>query len=103
LLKKALHAVVDLAENIPDVILAELPGVSECLDLAPRILTSALVLSILHDTKQQWSLTADAATRVEMLKYCLQDDRSANLVDLPLLPIAGGLWVEFSHDQAAQR
>jgi hypothetical protein len=103
LLKKALHAVVDLAENIPDVILAELPGVSECLDLTPRILTSALVLSILHDTKQQWSLTADAATRVEMMKYCLQDDNSISLVGLPLLPLAGGSWVEFSRKQARGR
>ncbi|KAG0293199.1 hypothetical protein BGZ96_003187 [Linnemannia gamsii] len=103
LLKKSLHAVVDLAENVPDVILAELPGVSESLGLDPRILTSALVMSILHDTKQQWSLTADAATRVEMINYCLQDDNSVNLVGLPLLPLAGGLWVEFSKKQAAQR
>ncbi|KAF8925519.1 hypothetical protein BGZ47_003207, partial [Haplosporangium gracile] len=103
LLKKALHAVADLAENVPDVVLAELAGAAETFELAPRILTSVLVLSILHDTKKQWMLTADAATRVEMVKYCLQDDKSANLVGLPLLPLAGGTWVEFSRKQARGR
>ncbi|KAG9061036.1 hypothetical protein KI688_007665 [Linnemannia hyalina] len=103
LLKKALRAVVDLAENIPDVILAELPVAVESVDLVPRILTSALVISILQDTKNQWSSTADAATRVEMVKYCLQDDKSASLVGLPLLPLAGGSWVEFNRKQSRGR
>ncbi|KAG0283790.1 hypothetical protein BGZ96_011831 [Linnemannia gamsii] len=103
LLKKALHALVDLVENVPDVILAKLHSAAESLDLAPRTLTSALVMSILEDTKKQWSLTADAATRVEMIKYCLQDDNSVNLVGLPLLPLAGGSWVEFSRKQARGR
>ncbi|KAG0069395.1 hypothetical protein BGZ89_002962 [Linnemannia elongata] len=103
LLKKALQSVVDLAGNVPDVILTELPGVVESLELASRILTSALVISILHDTKRQWCSTADAATRVEMVKYCLQDDKSASLVGIPLLPLAGGSWVEFSFKQAQGR
>ncbi|KAF9122504.1 hypothetical protein BGW39_009706 [Mortierella sp. 14UC] len=103
LLKKALHAVVTLAENVPDVVLAELPDAVESLGLAPCILTSALVISILNNTKKQWYQTADAATRVEMVKYCLQDDKSASLVGLPLLPLADGSWVEFSRKQARER
>ncbi|KAG0369122.1 hypothetical protein BGX24_002544 [Mortierella sp. AD032] len=103
LLKKALQAVVNLAENVPDVILAELPSVAESLGLAPRILTSSLLISILHETKNQWSSTADATTRVEMVKYCLQDDKSVILVGLPLLPLAEGSWVEFSRKQARER
>ncbi|KAG0265639.1 hypothetical protein BGZ95_003270 [Linnemannia exigua] len=90
LLKKALQAVVNLAESIPDVVLAELPSVAESLGLAPH-------------TKKQWSLTADAATRVEMVKYCLLDDNSVSLVGLPLLPLAEGSWVEFSRKQARER
>lgn len=103
LLKKALHAVVDLAENVPDVVLAELSGAVESLYMTSRILTSALVMSILRDTKEQWSLTADAATRVEMVRYCIQDDNCVDLVGLPLLPLAGGDWVEFDREQAGQR
>ncbi|KAK5805609.1 hypothetical protein F5H01DRAFT_397308 [Linnemannia elongata] len=103
LLKKALRIVVDLAEDVPDVILAELPDAVESLELTFRTLTPALVISILHDTKKQWSSTADAATRVEMVKYCLQDDKSVSLVGLPLLPLAGGSWVEFSRKQSRER
>ncbi|KAF9122864.1 hypothetical protein BGW39_009457 [Mortierella sp. 14UC] len=103
LLKKALHEVVSLAENVPDVILAELPDAVEALGLAPCILTSKMVIAILYDSKSQWTLTADAATRVEMVKYCLQDDMSASLVGLPLLPLTEGTWVEFSREQARER
>ncbi|KAG0367965.1 hypothetical protein BGX24_003020, partial [Mortierella sp. AD032] len=103
LLKKALQAVVNLAENIPDVILAELPSVAESLGLTPRILTPSLLISILHDTKKQWNFTANAATRVEMVNYCLKDNKLASFVGLPLLPLADGAWVELSHEQACER
>ncbi|KAF8929287.1 hypothetical protein BGZ47_001117, partial [Haplosporangium gracile] len=102
LLKKALHSLEYLAENIPDVILAEFPGVAKSLKLKVNILTSAQVIAILHDNKDQWPLTADVATRLEMVKYCLQDDKSADLVGLPLLPLAEGSWVEFSRKQGSQ-
>ncbi|KAF9904120.1 hypothetical protein EC991_002997 [Linnemannia zychae] len=69
LLKKALHAVVSLAENIPDVVLTEHSTAVEFLGLTPRILTSAIVISILHITKKQWCQTADDATRVEMVRF----------------------------------
>ncbi|KAF9082980.1 hypothetical protein BGX23_011899 [Mortierella sp. AD031] len=103
LLTKALHAVTTLAEGVPDVVLEEIFAVVESLGMTSRILTSAMVTSLLQDTKKQWNLTVDDATRVEMLKYCLQDDKSVNLVGLPLLPLAGGSWVEFSRKQARGR
>lgn len=103
LLKKAIQAVVNLAENVPDVVLAELPSVAKSLGLAPRILTSSSLISILHDTKKEWSLTADAATRVEMIKYCLKGNNFASFSGLPLLPLADGTWVELIHEKACER
>ncbi|KAG0271271.1 hypothetical protein BGZ95_000930, partial [Linnemannia exigua] len=103
LLKTALHAVMNLAENVPGAVLAELPSVAESLGLAPRILTSSSLISILHNTKKQWSLTADAATRVEMVRYCLKGNTFASFVGLPLLPLADGTWVELSYEQACER
>ncbi|KAG0058784.1 hypothetical protein BGZ89_000970 [Linnemannia elongata] len=103
LLKKAIQAVVNLAENVPDVVLTELPSVAKSLGLAPRILTSSSLISILHDTKKEWSLTADAATRVEMVKYCLKGNNFASFFGLPLLPLADGTWVELIHEKACER
>ncbi|KAF9900752.1 hypothetical protein EC991_006925 [Linnemannia zychae] len=103
LLKKALHNVVSLADNVPDVILAQLPDAVESLGLAPSILTSAMVIHILRTNRNLWASTVDAATRVEMVKYCLQDDISVSLVGLPLLPLADGTWVGLSYDRAQER
>ncbi|KAG0208799.1 hypothetical protein BGX28_000342 [Mortierella sp. GBA30] len=103
LLKKALHAVETVAENIPNAVLLEIPHTIESVGLPDRMLTPALVLEILHKTKDQWSLTADAETRVQMLQYCLQDNRRVDLEGLPLLPLAGGRWVEFSQGPAHDR
>ncbi|KAF9082916.1 hypothetical protein BGX23_011960, partial [Mortierella sp. AD031] len=103
LLKKALHTVTTLAEDVPSVVLEEIPTVAESLGMASRILTPTLVIAILQDTKAQWGSTADTATRVEMLTYCLQGDESASLDGLPLLPLAGGHWVDLSRARAHER
>ncbi|KAF9923111.1 hypothetical protein FBU30_006781 [Linnemannia zychae] len=102
-LKTALHGIIMLAENIPDIILSELKNQTGCIERPSRILTSARVIQLLRDTKKQWSGTADDATRVEMIKYCLKDDASVDLSGLSLLPLAGGLWTEFNREKAFER
>ncbi|KAG0304318.1 hypothetical protein BGZ99_002435, partial [Dissophora globulifera] len=38
-----------------------------------------------------------------MLKYCTDDRKVLDLEGLPLLPLAGGLWVDFSREHASHR
>ena len=101
LLKEALHSMVDLAEGIPDVILEEIGALVTEPGHREAILTPALVKMILIENKAQ--LTDDPATRVEMLRYCLGDGSIDILEDLPLLPLNGDHWVEFSQSKAQKR
>ncbi|KAF8932212.1 hypothetical protein BGZ47_011508 [Haplosporangium gracile] len=103
LLKEALHSMVSLAEEIPSVILKEMTALLSELDLEQIILTPAYVRDILSVKKKLWSSTADSATRMEMLKYCLLDNNIAELRDLPLLPLNGDIWVDFSKSEAQER
>ncbi|KAF9920082.1 hypothetical protein FBU30_010134 [Linnemannia zychae] len=103
LLKKALHRIVLIADNVPDAILNELRYQIDNNNLPSRILTSARVVQLLHGTKEQWSATEDNATRIEMIKYCLQDNISVDLSGLPLLPLADGSWTEFNHLKSSKR
>ncbi|KAF9140341.1 hypothetical protein BG015_001698, partial [Linnemannia schmuckeri] len=102
-LKEALHSMVSLAEKIPSVILREIAALVSELDLEQVILTPAYVRDILFVNRARWSLTADSATRMEMLKYCLLDNNIAELEDLPLLPLDGDIWVDFSQSKAQER
>lgn len=101
LLKEALHSMIDLAEDIPDVILEEIGALVAEPGHRQSILTPALVKNILIDNKAR--LTDDPATRVEMLKYCLGDGSIDILEGLPLLPLNGDNWVEFSQSKAQER
>lgn len=100
LLMKALHSLVNLAEDIPNVILQEIAALFPALGL---ILTPAHVRDILFKNKEQWESTADSATRMEMLKYCLLDNNIADLEGLSLLPLDGGIWVDFAQGKAHER
>ncbi|KAF9537110.1 hypothetical protein EC957_008859 [Mortierella hygrophila] len=102
-LKESLHTMVKLAEGIPNVILREIESLIPTLGLDEVILTSALVREILLDNKEQWSSTADSATRIEMIKYCLRDNNFAGLEGLPLLPLDGDIWVDFAQSKAQER
>jgi hypothetical protein len=42
-------------------------------------------------------------TKVEMLKYCIEDKEIVDLKGLPLLPVAGNQWVEFDVDKSNGR
>ncbi|KAG0204589.1 hypothetical protein BGX28_003528 [Mortierella sp. GBA30] len=103
LLVDALHGMVSLVAGLPDVVLAAMPRVVESLETENRILTPALVRDLLQTHKEQWSLTASAETRVQMLNYCIRDDEVEDLEGLPLLPLVGDLWVEFSKQQSSTR
>ncbi|KAH7034435.1 hypothetical protein BKA57DRAFT_476210 [Linnemannia elongata] len=103
LLKESLHSIVNLAEGIPNVILGEIASLIPILELDQVILTPAHVREILFDNKEQWSLTADSATRIEMIQYCLLDNNVADLEGLPLLPLDGDIWVDFAQSKAKER
>ncbi|KAG9061065.1 hypothetical protein KI688_007694 [Linnemannia hyalina] len=102
-LRESLHTMVNLAEGIPNVILREIASLIPTLGLDKVILTPALVREILFDNEEQWSSTADSATRIEMIQYCLLDNNVAGLEGLPLLPLDGDIWVDFSQSKAQER
>ncbi|KAG0293932.1 hypothetical protein BGZ96_002046 [Linnemannia gamsii] len=102
LLKEALHSLFNLAEDIPSVILQEIAALIPTTGLNQVILTPAHVRNILRE-KKQWELTADSATRIEMLKYCLLDNSIADLDGLSLLPLDGSIWVDFAQSMAHKR
>ncbi|KAF9119754.1 hypothetical protein BGW39_011952 [Mortierella sp. 14UC] len=103
LLKESLHSMISMAEDMPDVILQEIAGLVATLGLDQVILTPAHVRQILFDNKERWASTADSATRIDMLKYCLLDNNIADLEGLPLLPLDGDIWVDFAQDKAQER
>ncbi|KAF9349650.1 hypothetical protein BGX26_012077 [Mortierella sp. AD094] len=103
LLVKTLQGLTDVAAGLPDAVLQTIPDVIKSLGLESRILTPALVRRLLREHKNQWSSAACSETRAEMLKYCIEDDNIKDLDGLPLLPLAGDLWVEFSISQARER
>lgn len=103
LLKESLHSMVNLAEGIPNVILNEITSLIPTLGLDQVILSPAHVREILFDNREQWSLTADSATRIEMIQYCLLDNNVADLEGLPLLPLDGDIWVDFAQFKAQER
>ncbi|KAF8946486.1 hypothetical protein BGZ47_000428 [Haplosporangium gracile] len=103
LLKESLHAMVNLAEGIPNVILREIAALIPTLGIDQVILTPAHVREILFDNREQWSSTADSATRIEMVQYCLFDSDIAGLEGLPLLPLDGDTWVDFEQGKAQER
>ncbi|KAG0216668.1 hypothetical protein BGX33_012337 [Mortierella sp. NVP41] len=103
LLKESLHSMVNMAEDVPDVILREIAELIKALGLDQAILTPELVRDILFDNKERWSSSADPATRIEMVQYCLLDNNIAALEGLPLLPLDGDIWVDFAQDKADER
>ncbi|KAG0213553.1 hypothetical protein BGX33_002837 [Mortierella sp. NVP41] len=103
LLKESLHKMVYLAEGVPGVILKEIADLKTPLGGLQDFLTPALVRGILSDNKEEWTSTADTATRVEMMRYCLLDNDVSGLEGLPLLPLHGGIWAEFALDKADKR
>ncbi|KAG0277833.1 hypothetical protein BGZ95_005245 [Linnemannia exigua] len=102
LLKESLHTIISMAEDIPNVILNEIKTLITSLGLDKFILTPAHVREVLFDNKNQWEFTADSATRVQMVKYCLLDGNVADLEGLPLLPLDGDIWVDFAQDKAEE-
>ncbi|KAG0227608.1 hypothetical protein BGX31_006892, partial [Mortierella sp. GBA43] len=102
LLLDTLQKLFDVVTGLPDPVLKTLPEVVESLDLENRILTPALIRNLLREQKGRW-IDVSSKTKVEMLKYCIQDDEIADLKGLPLLPLAGDQWVEFSVDESRDR
>ncbi|KAF9347998.1 hypothetical protein BGX26_000534 [Mortierella sp. AD094] len=103
LLVKTLQGLTDVAVGLPDAVLQTIPDVISSLGLESRILTPALVRRLLREHKNHWSSMVSSETRVEMLKYCVEDDNIKDLEGLPLLPLSGDLWVEFNIGQARER
>ncbi|CAO3564928.1 unnamed protein product [Mortierella alpina] len=103
LLMDILHGVTDLVTDLPDAILDLIPDVLDTLEMEDRVLTPASVRDLLRDSKDKWSLTATADARIQMLNYCIQDKEFGELEGLPLMPMVGDLWVEFSKERASER
>ncbi|KAG0227607.1 hypothetical protein BGX31_006891 [Mortierella sp. GBA43] len=103
LLLDALQNLVNVVTGLPDPVLNAIPGVVESLDLDNRILTPTLVRDLLREHKRRWSSVVSNETKVEMLKYCIEDNDIADLEGLPLLPLAGNQWVEFEVDKSNSR
>ncbi|KAF9123426.1 hypothetical protein BGW39_008978 [Mortierella sp. 14UC] len=103
LLKESLHSMISMAEDMPDIIQQEITALVATLGLDQVILTPAHVRQILFDNKERWASTADSATRVDMLKYCLLDNNIADLEGLPLLPLDGDIWVDFEKMRSHER
>ncbi|KAG0364102.1 hypothetical protein BGZ54_007843 [Gamsiella multidivaricata] len=102
-LLETLQGFANVVIELPDPILKTLPGVIKSLELEDRILTPALVRKLLREHKDHWSSAPSKETRVDMLKYCIKDGDIADLQGLPLLPLAGDVWVEFDTQQASDR
>ncbi|KAF9994342.1 hypothetical protein BGZ79_000911 [Entomortierella chlamydospora] len=103
LLVKTLQELTDVAVGLPAVVLQTIPDVVGSLGLENRILTPALVRRLLREHKNQWTSMASSKTRVEILRYCIKDGDIKDLEGLPLLPLSGGLWVEFSISKSHER
>ncbi|KAF9993527.1 hypothetical protein BGZ65_010919, partial [Modicella reniformis] len=98
-----LQGLTNVVTGLPDPIIGVLPNIIESLGLEDRILTPVLVRFLLRNCKNQWSTIVSSEARVEMLRYCIQDNKILDLEGLPLLPLAGGQWVEFSIGAASSR
>ncbi|KAK3820137.1 MAG: hypothetical protein J3Q66DRAFT_167318 [Benniella sp.] len=103
LLLKALQTLEDVVIDLPDPILDLLPDAVESLELENRILTPELVRHLLRLYKIEWPDAVSSDTKIEMLKYCIQDGDIADLEGIPLLPLAGDQWVEFSVSESSSR
>ncbi|KAF9190474.1 hypothetical protein BGZ50_000207 [Haplosporangium sp. Z 11] len=108
LLLDALDKCVDLAVGVPDAILDTLADVinsqeSESNNIGDLILKPSYVRRILRQNKSVWTVDPRNETRIEMLKYCIQDDQVEQLTGLALLPLADGSWVEFDNEHAHER
>ncbi|KAK3820135.1 MAG: hypothetical protein J3Q66DRAFT_439182 [Benniella sp.] len=103
LILQALQALEDVVIDLPDPILKLIPEVAKTLMLENRILTPELVRKLLRKHKIEWSDVVSPETKIEMLKYCIQDEKVADLEGLPLLPLAGNQWVEFSVSESPTR
>ncbi|KAF9571204.1 hypothetical protein EC968_000852 [Mortierella alpina] len=103
LVEVILHEATNLVVGLPDAILETIPDVAGTLDLEDFVLTPASVRDILREHKDEWHLTATSDARMQMLNYCMQDKEYEDLEGLPLLPLVGNLWVEFSKERASER
>ncbi|KAF9980129.1 hypothetical protein BGZ75_008779 [Mortierella antarctica] len=103
LLMDILHDVTNLVAGLPDAILDVIPEVLDTFEMENRVLTPAAVRDLLRDHKDEWLLTTTADARMQILNYCIQDKEFEDLEGLPLLPLVGDLWVEFSKERASER
>jgi len=103
LLLQALQTMEDVVIDLPDPILKLIPGVAKTQNLEDRILTPDLVRKLLRKHKIDWSDVVSRETKIEMLMYCIQDEKVEDLEGLPLLPLAGNQWVEFSVSESCTR
>ncbi|KAF9281483.1 hypothetical protein BGZ68_006618 [Mortierella alpina] len=103
LLVDILHEVTNVVAGLPDAILDVIPGAFDMYDMENRVLAPASVRDLLRDHKDEWLLTASADARMQMLNYCLEDKGFEDLEGLPLLPMVGNLWVEFSKERSSER
>ncbi|KAF8918029.1 hypothetical protein BGZ58_004926, partial [Dissophora ornata] len=102
-LVETLRGLTNLIEDLPPAVLRVLHSLVDKSEVEDRILTPALVRKLLRARKTEWSSVATDKTKVEMLKYCIEDDDITDLEGLPLLPLAGNLWVEFSQRHSSCR
>ncbi|KAF9345297.1 hypothetical protein BGX34_004873, partial [Mortierella sp. NVP85] len=103
LLLQALQTLDNVVTDLPDPILNLLPGAVESLELEDRVLTPKMVRKLLREQRNEWPDVVSSDTKIEMLKYSIQDDDITDLEGLPLLPLAGGQWVEFSINTSSSR
>ncbi|KAF8977717.1 hypothetical protein BGZ46_007165 [Entomortierella lignicola] len=106
LIQNTIGTIVNLAVGLHPSILKSLKEVLKSADAKMNILQPSLLRNILREHKDAWNSTATQETRVELLQYCIQDGQNSDLEDLeglPLLPLAGNLWVEFSSDNSHER
>ncbi|KAF9431361.1 hypothetical protein BGZ76_000415 [Entomortierella beljakovae] len=103
LLLKALEGIDILVTGLPDAVLEAIPDTAKSLGLENWILTPALMRDMLRSHKDEWSESATPKARIQILKYCMEDDEIDDLEGLPLLPLANGEWVEFEASKARSR
>jgi len=101
-LVRALQTLVDVVTGLPAGILDKLPGVAKTFKLGNRVLSPGSVRNLLRKRKNEWS-DVSSRTKIEMLRYSIHDEKVADLEGLPLLPLAGGQWVEFNTSEASNR
>ncbi|KAF9100875.1 hypothetical protein BGX27_000219 [Mortierella sp. AM989] len=104
--RNTLGDIVNLAVDLDNPILKTLKEFTESSQTECRVLTPSSVRGILRKFKDALNTTATHEARVKLLRYCIHDGAAADLDDLeglPLLPLAGGSWVEFSSEQSKER